>query len=131
MSIFTPKISDDRFLVIDHVFQIFPYPFSRFSISLLCQMSYMTLSSPEKPVFQEINSLITPFLTLFVLSRASHNTTSQNIGGMDAWAIPSPPQILGGPSPSPLGLRPCLLIILYTVRLSINIFDSYQLWYSP
>src|SRR6218665_490309 len=47
------------------------------------------------------------FFTLFVLLRASDNTTSQNIGGTDARAVP-PPQILGGPSPqSPLGLRPC------------------------
>jgi len=29
--------------------------------------------------------------TLFVLSRASDNTTSQDIGGMDAWAPRSPP----------------------------------------
>ena len=50
----------------------------------------------------------TPFFTRFihVLSRASDNTTSQNIGGTNAWAVP-PPQILRGPSPqSPLGLRP-------------------------
>ena len=48
----------------------------------------------------------TQFFTLFMLSRTSNNTTSQNIGGTNAWAVP-PPQILGGPSPqSPLGLRP-------------------------
>src|SRR6218665_1388115 len=36
------------------------------------------------------------FFTLFVLSRASDNTTSQNIGGgADAWAVP-PPQIFWG-----------------------------------
>ena len=35
-----------------------------------------------------------------------YNTTSSNIGGTDAWAVPPPP-IFGGPSPqSPLGLRP-------------------------
>src|SRR6218665_1570288 len=49
----------------------------------------------------------TYFFTLFVLLRPSDNTTSQNIGGTNAWAVP-PPQILGGPSPqSPLGLHPC------------------------
>src|SRR6218665_3767860 len=64
-------------------------------------MSYMTISSQEKQ-----------FFTLFMLSRTSDNTTSQNIGGTNAWAVP-PPQILGGPSPpSPLGLRPWSQIIL-------------------
>src|SRR6218665_1836574 len=47
-----------------------------------------------------------PFFTLFILSRASDNTTSQNIGGR--MHGPSPTSyFLGGPSPSPpLGLRP-------------------------
>jgi len=31
---------------------------------------------------------MTLFFTLFVLSRASDNTISQNIGGTDAWAVP-------------------------------------------
>jgi len=47
----------------------------------------------------------TPFFTLFILSHASDNTTSQNIGGTDAWTVP-PPQILGDrPAQFPLGLR--------------------------
>jgi len=57
------------------------------------KMSYMTLSSQEKHLF-----------TLFILSRASNNTTSQNIGGTDAWAVPH--LKFGGPSP--LGIRPCV-----------------------
>src|SRR6218665_92483 len=40
-------------------------------------MSYMTLSSQEKH-----------FFSLFILSHTSDNTTSQNIGGADAWAVP-------------------------------------------
>src|SRR6218665_866074 len=53
------------------------------------------------------------FFTLFVLSRASDNTTSQNIGGTDARAVP-PPQIGGCPPcpPVPLGLRPCFVALL-------------------
>ena len=43
----------------------------------------MTLSSQDKHLF----------FTLFILSRASDNTTSPNIGGTDAWAVP-PPEIL-------------------------------------
>src|SRR6218665_1255187 len=71
-------------------------------------MSYMTLSSQQKALFQQKKFLDdTYFFTLVKLSRPSHNTTSQNIEGTNAWAVP-PPQIFGGPSPqSPLGLRPC------------------------
>src|SRR6218665_2546206 len=59
-------------------------------------MSYMTISSQEKQ-----------FFTLFMLSRTSDNTTSQNIGETNAWAVPHL-KFWGGPSPqSPLGLRPC------------------------
>ena len=47
-----------------------------------------------------------PFLTLFILSSTSDNTTSQNIGGGGPMA--HAPQILGGPSPqSHLSLRLC------------------------
>src|SRR6218665_2185724 len=102
-------------------FQIFHI----FTVSNVVHDSFFT----RKTRISEINSLITPFLTLFVLLRASHNTTSQNTGETDAWPSPPHPKFWGGPSP--LGSRPCLLIILYTVRPSINIFDSYQLWYSP
>src|SRR6218665_3655619 len=49
-----------------------------------------------------------PFFTLFIPSRTSDSTTSQNIGGTNAWAVPPPQIFWGGPSPqSPLGLRPC------------------------
>src|SRR6218665_1163584 len=44
-------------------------------------MSYMTFSSQEKPLFQKRIPLCHLFFTLFVLSRASDNTNSQNIGG--------------------------------------------------
>ena len=48
----------------------------------------------------------TPFFTRFILSGASDNTTSQNIGEDQCMGRP-PPQILGGTVPqSPLGLRP-------------------------
>ena len=41
-----------------------------------------------------------PFFTLLILSRTFDNTTYQNIGGTDAWAVP-PPQICGDLPPSP------------------------------
>jgi len=61
----------------------------------------------------------TPFFTLFILSRASDNTTSQNIGGTNAWAVP-PPQIWGGTVPpvpprSPPLCRPPIIIRKITI----------------
>src|SRR6218665_1647813 len=60
-------------------------------------MSYMTLSSQQTTISKN-NSLTTPFFTLFVLSRVSDNTVSQNIGGADAWAV-LPTSNFWGPSP--------------------------------
>src|SRR6218665_2990156 len=71
MSIFTAKISDDLVLVIDQVFRIFSFFYQIFRIF---------------PMFNVIKK--TPIFTRFILSRASENTTSQNIGGTDAWAVP-------------------------------------------
>src|SRR6218665_1109513 len=50
----------------------------------------------------------TQFFTLFMLSRTSDNTTSQNIGGDQCTGGP-PTSNFGGDRPpqSPLGLRPC------------------------
>src|SRR6218665_1483455 len=60
----------------------------------------------RKITISEKNSLITLFFTLFVLSRASDNTTSQNIGGgAGAGGVPHL-KFLGGRPPVPLGLRP-------------------------
>src|SRR6218665_1565531 len=65
------------FSVIDQVFLIF-------RIFTVLNVVY----DRRKTTISEKNSLMTPFFTLFVLSRAFDNTTSQNIGGTDAWAIP-------------------------------------------
>ena len=40
-----------------------------------------------------------PFFTLFIPSRTSDNTTSQNIGGTNAWAVPPPQIFFGGDRP--------------------------------
>src|SRR6218665_1433301 len=63
--------------------------------------------------------------TLHYISHPSDNTTSQNIGGTNAWAVP-PPQNFGGTVPPvPLGLRPwylpCLTIPVLTERLYISL----------
>src|SRR6218665_2766592 len=94
------------FLVIDQVFRIFPFFSQIFRIFTMLNVVY----DPHKKNHYFIKEfLFDTFFTLFVHSRASDNTTSQNIGGTDAWAVP-PPQILGDhpPSPSrspPLGKR--------------------------
>src|SRR6218665_2284720 len=97
MSIFRVKISDDLFLVIDLVLRTFPFFSHIFRMFTMLNVVYDHLLTRKTQLF-----------TLLVLSRTSDNTTSQNIGGTNAWAVP-PPQILGDrPPQSPLGLRPCL-----------------------
>src|SRR6218665_1576964 len=96
ISIFTPKISGDIFLIIDHIFQIFP------------------VFAVRKNLYFRRNSMMTPFLlnsyfrthsTTLLLKIV--NTTSQNIGGTDAWAVPH--LKFGGPFPQfLLSLRPCM-----------------------
>ena len=54
------------------------------------------------------NSFMTPFFTLFVLSRASDNTTSQNIEGTDAWAVPHLKFFWGTVPQSPFRSSPLL-----------------------
>src|SRR6218665_2503904 len=52
------------------------------------------------PTISEKNSLLmTPFVTLFILSRPSDNTISQNIRGTDAWAVPLPQIFVPSRSP--------------------------------
>src|SRR6218665_3621695 len=80
ISIFRPKISDDLFLVIDQVFQILHF----FTLLNVVHDLFFT----RKTTISEKNFLITPFFTLFVLSRASDNITSLNIGETNAWAVP-------------------------------------------
>src|SRR6218665_311168 len=101
-----PKFLMTFSLVIDQVFPNFPF-FSqifRIFIGLLCSMSCKTPLLTRKTTISENEFLYDIiFLTLFVLSHASDNTTSQNIGGTvhggtDAWAVPHL-KFLGGPSP--------------------------------
>jgi len=106
---FSPPKILMTFFVIGQFFWFSPSLF-RFSVSLLCKMSYMTLSSQEKPLFQKKFLDDIYFFTLFVLSRPSDNTTFQNIGGTNALAVP-PTSNFGGPFP--LGLRPWSDVITF------------------
>ena len=85
------------FLVINLVLRIFPFFSHIFRMFTMLNVVYDHFLT-RKP----------SYFSLFILSRTSDNTTSQNIGGTNAWAVP-PPQILGGRPPSlPLGLRLCM-----------------------
>src|SRR6218665_1646918 len=70
--IFTAKISDDLFLVVDQVFLNFAFLFPDFPY--LCYVKCRIIYDP----FLTRN---TPFSTLFILLRASDNTASPSIGG--------------------------------------------------
>jgi len=71
---------------------------------------------PNFPYLTMLNVVYDPFLkrkTPFLLcSCASNNTTSQNIGGTDAWTVPTSNFGEDRPPSSPImvwvGLRPCL-----------------------
>src|SRR6218665_2023220 len=81
------------FLVIDLVLLIFPFLPHIFRMFTMLNVVY--------------DHFLTRKTQFFTLSRTSDNTTSQNIGGTNAWAVP-PTQILGGTVPPvPLCLRPC------------------------
>ena len=94
ISIFTSKISDDLFKV------MFSRFFLSFSISLLCEMSYMTLSSP---LFQKR----IPWWHLFYSVRTFERIRQHyfpKYWGTNAWAVPT--SNVGSVPPVPLGLRP-------------------------
>src|SRR6218665_1572887 len=60
------------------------YVYDLISFAMLNVVYDLTITT----AISQKKSLMTPFFTLFVLSRASDNTTSQNIKGTDAWAVP-------------------------------------------
>ena len=97
MSIFKAKISDDLFLVILGFFLSFPRFFVSFTMFNVVYDHFLTRTT----TVSEKNSFMTPFLkTLFVLSRESDNTTSQNIGGRMHGPSPTS-NFFWGPPPNP------------------------------
>src|SRR6218665_955212 len=94
-SIFTAKISDDPFLVIDHDFRIFPI----FHIFAACNVVFDPFFARKTPI-SEYNSFTTPFFTLFVLSRPSDKHYFSKYRGNGCmghlkffWGGPSPQNI--------------------------------------
>src|SRR6218665_1918253 len=101
----------------------------------------MQLFRNQKPLYFRKNlhftqkySFITPFFSQFVISYASSNTTSRNIGGTDTWAV-LPPQLFVGvtvppvpPKPQPMDkslfLEPSHYVHVYVLLLSSHNADS-------
>jgi len=111
------------FLVIDQVFRIFPFFSQIFPFFYYVQCVVYNPFVTRTIAISEKNSFMTPFFTLFVLLRASDNTTSQNIEG-DGCMGRSPTSNFGGPSPqSPLGLRPCFWMPLLTASLILYSYN--------
>jgi len=86
------------FLVIDQVFQIFPSFSQIFRIFTMLNVVY--------DPFLEKNTFLK---TIFILSRTSDNTTSQNIG-LDGCMGRPHLKFCGDRPQSPLGQRPCTKI---------------------
>src|SRR6218665_2653795 len=99
------------FLFFSHRPGFFAQIFRIFTVlNVVCDLFFT-----RKATISEKNSLMTPFyFTLFVLSRAFDNTTSQNIGGTDSWAVPTS-NFLGGPPPSPPRSPPLQGAVYYNV----------------
>src|SRR6218665_3449012 len=111
MSIFRVKISDDVFLVMELVLWIFPFFSHIFRIFTMLNV-----------VYDHFLTRKTPFFTLFILSRTSDNTTSQNIGGGPMHGPPPPPQILGGTAPPQSPPRsPPLISSIIKAMVLINV----------
>src|SRR6218665_1866780 len=110
-----PKILMTGCLVVDQDFLIFPLFFQIIRIFTVLIVIYDPFFT-RKITISENNSLTTPFFTLFVLSRASNNTISQNSGGTGAWAVHP---TFGGPSPSP-PRSPPLSVLVFS-----RIFQAY------
>ena len=90
MSIFTAKISDELFCFLSLTrFFGFSLSFPRFSVSFtMLNVVYDPFLTRTTTISEKNKFLYDTFFTLFVLSRASDNTTSKNIGGTNAWAVP-------------------------------------------
>ena len=99
ISIFTAKISDDLFLVIDQIFRIFPFFSQIFRIFTMLNAVY--------------DPFLTPSFTLFMLSRASDNTSLLlKVLGERMHGPSLPPQILGDHPPVPSGARANALAVI-------------------
>src|SRR6218665_1854061 len=100
MTFFSEKNSRETVLmlcfVLDQVFRILPFFSQIFRIFATLYMLNV--------VYDPFLTRKTQFFTLFIRSRASDNTTSKNIGGTDAWAVPNL-KFWGGDNTYPIGFE--------------------------
>ena len=100
-----------------------------FSISLLPVMSYLTLSSQEKPLFQTIipsRNLFYSVRAFAHFARVRQTLYFSEYYGTDAWTV-TPSQILGGPSPSPLQVSARESITLIILKMCVSLVGAYML----
>src|SRR6218665_4230084 len=104
------------FLVIGHVFQISPVFIQIFHVFTVFNVIYDPFT--RKAPISEKNSLMTPFFTLFVFSRASDKHYFSKYWGGRMHGPSPPPQIFfGGDRPCPpIGLRPWTMRWLHLSR---------------
>ena len=116
------------FLVIDQVFRIFPFVSQIFRIFYYVKCPIWPFPHKNNHLFQKRIPLWHLFFTLFILSRASDNTTSQNIGGRDAWAVPHL-KFWGTVAPSP-PRSPPLVYAVYKIINPYSLIASFwsQFW---
>src|SRR6218665_3730208 len=108
--IFTAKISDDLFLVIEQVFRIFPFFSPIYRSFTMLNVIYDPFPHMKNHYFRKENS----FMTLLLLcSYFRANPTTLLLEILEGWMHgPSPPQIRGGRPPvPPIGLRPCSILL--------------------
>ena len=101
-SIFTPKISDDFVLVIDHDFWILSIFFKTFYVSAACYVVYDPFFTRKTPISKN-NSLLKPSFTLFVISHASDKHYFSKYLGRRMHG----PSLTSNFWGRPPGLRPC------------------------
>src|SRR6218665_429926 len=86
-------------------------------------MSYMTLTSQQKPLFQKIIPFMTPFFTLFVLfAHLRQHCFSKYWGGTNAWDVP-PISNFGGDRP-PQSPQVSLLVCSRTLNFFLINIDT-------
>jgi len=93
-----------------------------------CRRAYMTPFLTRKTIISEKKIPLVHFFALFILSRASDNTASQNIGGDGSMGRPSTSIFLGGPRSPPLALdavnpRPAWLHFWVACFKDLNLVD--------
>src|SRR6218665_2525684 len=117
ISIFTPKNSDDLFLVINQVFLILTLSLQILCVFIVSNVIYDPFFTTKSPLSKKFLD-DTYFSSVQAFAPIPQHYFS-NIGGTNAWAVP-PPQILGGPSPPVPPQVSAPEVTLYSLRLFVR-----------